>query len=133
MSTGESGRFIADIETCDLKQLDVAIDFEKAFDSLNYNFLIVALEHYGFGNDFIEWVKILLKNQEPCVIHRCHTEKYFRLERGTRQRHPISAYHIILALQIPFIFIKFDKNIDGINIFNHEYLYTAYADDTTSS
>ena len=36
----------------------------------------------------------------------------------------------ILFLEILFIFIKFNKNIDGINIFNHEYLYTAYADDT---
>ena len=37
----------------------------------------------------------------------------------------------ILFLEILFIFIKFNKNIDGINIFNHEYLYTANADDTT--
>ena len=37
----------------------------------------------------------------------------------------------ILFLEILFIFIKFNKNIDGINIFNHEYLYTAYADDAT--
>ena len=27
--------------------------------------------------------------------------------------------------------IKFNKNIHGINIFNHDFLYTAYADDTT--
>ena len=46
---GKNGRLIADIiETCDLQQLErylVAIDFEKAFDSLNNNFLITALEH----------------------------------------------------------------------------------------
>ena len=46
---GESGRLIADIiEICDLEQLEgylVAIDFEKAFDSLNYNFLITTLDH----------------------------------------------------------------------------------------
>ena len=50
--SGKSGRLIADIvETCDLEQLEGylrAIDFEKAFDSLNHNFLITALEHYGF-------------------------------------------------------------------------------------
>ena len=27
--------------------------------------------------------------------------------------------------------IKFNKNIQGINIFNHDFLYTAYADETT--
>ena len=109
----------------------VAIDVEKAFDSLNHNFLITALEHYDLGNDFIDWIKILLKNQESCVINGGHTTKYFRFERGARQGDPISACLFILALKILFIFIKFNKNIDGINIFNHEYLYTVYAEDTT--
>ena len=112
-----------------IRKIPLATDFEKASDSLNHNSLITALEHYGFGNDFIEWIKILLKNQESCVINGCHTTKYFRLKEEARQGDPISAYLFILALEILFIFIKFDKNIDGISIFNHEYLYTAYADD----
>ena len=66
------------------------------------------------------------------MINRGHTTKYFRLERGARQGDQISAYLFILALEVLFIFIKFNKNIDGINIFNREYLYTVYADDTTS-
>ena len=106
---GESGRLIADIiETCNLEEIEVylvAIDCEKAFDSLKHIFLITALEHYGFGNDFIDRIKILLKNQESCVINGGHTTKYFRLERGARQGDPISAYIFILAIKILFIFI----------------------------
>ena len=64
------------------------------------------------------------------MINGGHTTKYFRLERGAGQGDPISAYLFILALEI-LIFIKFNKNIDGINIFNHEYLHTTYADYTT--
>ena len=37
----------------------------------------------------------------------------------------------VLALEIFFILIKTNNNIQGIEIFNHEFLYTAYADDTT--
>ena len=64
------------------------------------------------------------------MINGCLITKYFRLKRGARQGGPISAYHCVLALEIIFVFITLDKNIDGINIFNHECLYTVYADDT---
>ena len=39
------------------------MDIVKAFDSLDYNFLILALEKYGFGKNFISRVKILLRDQ----------------------------------------------------------------------
>ena len=68
----------------DIGQLEgylVAIHFKNAFDSLSHSVLITALEHYGFGNDFIEWIKILLKNQEPCVINGGHTAKYFKTRK----------------------------------------------------
>ena len=37
----------------------------------------------------------------------------------------------ILVLEAVFCVIKSSKNVKGLNIFNHEFLYTAYADDTT--
>ena len=78
---------------------------ENSFDSLNHNFLITALEHYGFRNNFIEWINILLKKQESSVINGSHTTNYFRLERGAREGDPILAYLFILVLEILFILI----------------------------
>ena len=40
------------------------MDIEKACNSLDHNFLISVLEKYGFGKNFISWVKILLKKSE---------------------------------------------------------------------
>ena len=59
------------------------------------------------------------------------TTKYFKLQEGTKQGHPISAYLFILVLEIAFIIIKENKNIKGISIFDNIFLYSAYADDTT--
>ena len=44
-----------------------------------------------------------------------------KLKKGSRYRDPISAYLFILVLEIVF----------PISIFGYDFLYTAYADDTT--
>ena len=46
---------------------------------LGHNFLIFTLEKHGFGKDFILWVKISLRDEEPCVINGDTTAKYFSL------------------------------------------------------
>ena len=56
---------------------------------------------------------------------------YFKLERGTRQGDLISLYLFILVLEIVFLFIMQNENINGLNIFETTFLYTAYGDDTT--
>ena len=37
----------------------------------------------------------------------------------------------IFVLEIFFIFVKNNPKVKGLNFFKHEFLYTAYADDTT--
>ena len=122
------------MEISDTLKLDgilATIDIQKVFDSVDHSFLISTLERYRFSNRFLKWVKILLKNQESCIINGGNTTKHFKLEKGTRQGDPISAYLFILVLEIVYLSIKENKKIKGLNIFNHTFLYTAYADDTT--
>ena len=131
----EGGRLISDLlemsEVLNEEGFLVTIDIEKAFDSVNLHFLIAILEKIGFGTEFIEWIKVLLNNQESCVINGGKTLKYFKLERGTRQGDPISAYLFIIVLEVVFRIIKETSNIEGFEIFQKKFIYTAYADDTT--
>ena len=60
-------------------------DFQKAFDSLNRWFSLAVLRKYGYGEDFIDWIKILLKDSESCDVDGGHTPKYFSLQREARQ------------------------------------------------
>ena len=123
----EGGRLFSDI----LQVTDFLNIRGLVFDSVNHLFLITSLKKCGFGKEFIKWIQILLKNQESCIINGGTTTKYFKLQKGTREGDPISAYLFILVLEIAFIFIKENKNIKGINIFDNIFLYSAYADDTT--
>ena len=109
----------------------VAMDIEKAFDSLDHDFLILTLEKYGFGKSFILWANILVRDQESCVINGGATTKCFLLRSGARQGDPISIFLFILALEILFILIKLKPEIEGMTIFDYNYLYSVYADDTT--
>ena len=107
------------------------MDTEKAFDSLDHNFLISTLKKYGFSQNFILWVKILLSDQKSCVINRGKTTKYFMLGRGARQVDLISVFSFILALEILFLLKQAKPEIAGLTIFDHCHFYSAYADDTT--
>ena len=129
---GESRRLISDvIEITKIKKTKYTT--EKAFDLLDHNFLISTLGKYGFGQNFILWVQILLKDQESRVINGGKTTKYFLLRRGARQFDPISAFLFILALEILFLLTKTKPEITGLTVFDHCYLYSACADDTTFS
>ena len=123
---------ILEITNClDIEGLLMTVDIEKAFDSINHSFLICVLKKFGLGNGFRKWIQILLKNPESCVINSGKTTPYFKLERGSRQGDPISAYLFIIALEVVFSLIKANPDIEGLQFFSHTFLYSAYADDTT--
>ena len=130
---GKSIRLIRDIleytEENDISGILFSADFEKAFDLIELAFLFAVLESFGFGPQFIQWVKTFLNNAESCVINNGHSTGYFPLERGTRQGNPLSAYLFILCVESLFIQIREDENIKAIVVGNQEIKLSAYADD----
>ena len=54
----EGGRLISDIleisDMLSLKGLLLTVDIQKAFDSVNHQFLILVLKKFGFGITFIK-------------------------------------------------------------------------------
>ena len=43
-----------------LHEMMLMIDFEKAFDSVDFDFIMKTLDIFNFGEKFKEWIKILL-------------------------------------------------------------------------
>ena len=72
------------------------LDFKKAFDSLEWNFIIKALETFGFGAPLIQWVKTFYKNIQSCVINNGYATPFFELQRGVRQGCPLSDLLLLL-------------------------------------
>ena len=74
---------------------------------------------------------MLLNSQQSCVINGGNTSPYFNLEKVAHEGDAVSAYLFILALEVLFVFIKSNGNIKVIEIFQHVFLVTAYADYST--
>ena len=74
------------------------MDVEKAFDSMDHGFLLEVLKRFGFGDNFIDWIRIILTNQESCVMNGGNSTGYFKLQRGA-----ISVYLSILVIAFFFI------------------------------
>jgi hypothetical protein len=132
----EALRTILDImEDTDKKQMKgmlIAIDFEKAFDSLSWKYLFKTLEIYNFGREFQNWIKLLYTDISSCVINEGYTTPYFELQRGVRQGDSLSPYLFILALELCTLKIRNEKEIKGLVFNGHEIKLVNYADDTTA-
>ena len=83
----EIGRVISYIleiaKTLGLEGFLVTIYIEKVFDSVNHCYLFHILRKFGFGIDFVSWIKTILKDQESYITNGGKTTRYFKLERGT--------------------------------------------------
>ena len=129
---GETIRSIYDIMDYTVEEsipgLLIFIDFEKAFDSVEWDFLFKCLEAFNFGSDFLHWIKTFYKN----VQNNGTASNYFPLERGVRQGDPLSPYLFIVVVETLAIAIRQNQDIKGISIENEETKILQYADDTTA-
>ena len=137
-----SGRYIGDnirliydmlkfTEENDIPGLLLLIDFEKAFDSISWDFLLSVLKFFNFGESIINWVKVFYNNISSAVIQDGNLSEFFQIGPGCRQGDLLSPYLFILCAEILAIKIRGNKNIGGINGTRIEHKLSQFADDTS--
>jgi hypothetical protein len=132
---GENTRLLYDIlkytEDNKIPGLLLTLDFEKAFDSLAFNFIEKTLIYFNFGPMFRKWISLFLYNTMSAIQINGFLSESFKIEKGCRQGDPISSYIFILCAETLAIKIRNSKQIKGITIENIEYKISQFADDTS--
>ena len=65
----------------DIPAYILAVDFEKAFDSVSWSFLWKTLKVFNIPEEFINLVKLLYNNIESCVMNNGNASGYFKVGR----------------------------------------------------
>ena len=110
------------------------IDFEKAFDALEWNFIEKFLRHFNFGPSLIIWFRLFYTGDITSAIrnNRWISPSFqLNISRGVRQSCPLSPYLFIIAAEVSANFIRAEKNIKGFVIYDEEHKIGQFADDTT--
>lgn len=132
---GINARYIADFYSyCEKKNIPgviLSLDFEKAFDRLEWNFMDRALKAFNFGDVFIKWIQILYKRPQIMVKNNGWISKSINTERGIRQGCPVSALLFILSIELMAINIRQNMEIEGFQLADREKKLSQYADDST--
>ena len=66
------------------------LDFEKAFDTVNWRFLIQVMQHMSFDSKWYSWIHSILDSAKVSVLVNGVPTKEFKPNRGLRQGDPIS-------------------------------------------
>ena len=109
----------------------ISLDFFKAFDRLDVDFIFLALEKFGYGQKFIKMIKICYNNIQSKIKINGLLSDPFIITRGVRQGCPLSMLLYIIAAEVLTNFIIADANVKGVQIGAHEIKVINFADDTT--
>ncbi|GJY65325.1 RNA-directed DNA polymerase, eukaryota [Tanacetum coccineum] len=109
------------------------VDFEKAFDSVRWDFLDDLLDKFSFGTKWRGWIKGCLNSARGSILVNGSSTSEFKFYKGLKQSDPLSPFLFILvmeSLHFSFNHILNAGLFKGIRIDNSLTLsHLFYADD----
>jgi len=80
------------------------VDYEKAYDSIDWSFLFYMLERLGFCGRWVGWIRACLESSSVSVLVNGSPTQEFKPRKGVRQGDPLA----------PFLFLVVAEGLAGV-------------------
>ncbi len=109
------------------------LDFYKAFDTIEHQFLLKSLKLFGFGDAFVDTIAMFYNGINSSVVIHFNTSNRFDILCGVRQGCPISPFLFLLVTELLSLSIVQNLELEGISVLGREMKLSQLADDITLS
>ena len=123
---------VDDINNRGLGGAVLSLDQEKAFDRVDWSFLLRVLATMNFGSSFQQWVRLFYSRISSRILVNGEQSDSFFVSRGVRQGCPLSPLLYVIMAETIASAIRNCAAIDGFSLpGQHRVKICQYADDTT--
>lgn len=91
-------------------------DLEKAFDTIDWTYMMHVLQRMGFGPTFPKWISLLYEHPEAALRINSRVSDVFPVSRGTRQGCPLSPGLFTPVMEPLALVLRSDPQIQGIGM-----------------
>ena len=95
------------------------VDIQKAYDTVDWNFLRQILLGFGFHNRMIEWIMECVTSTSFSISINGSVHGYFKGKRGLRQGDPLSPYLFTLVMEILTLMLK--RRVRNSELFTYHH------------
>ena len=108
----------------------INVDWEKAFDRVNWDFLLKIMNRMGFPKFVLTWIINLYTNIQSLCLVNGHLTDTFNVHKGVRQGCPLSMLFFVIFQNPLYVALEKAKNIKPLELPGSSVMELGYADDT---